>query len=386
MKIGIVSPYYMHAYGGVQTLVKGLSKHLIDKGHDVYIIAPKPSPEYIEKTPERVYLLGVSREVNFKALFHTTLPLAATKSDMIADFLNEENFDVLNIHEPWMPLLPYQILQEAACPIVGTTHGRWPKTLINQSLEKMRMPYFRFILSKIDLMTAVSEVSARNVSLVNPEFDLKIVPNAIDLKELSTNFTQAKKSDSKPYMLYLNRLEKRKGPKLLIKAYHKYVLQTTFPIIPLIIAGSGPQELSLINYVKKHNLEHLVSFEGFVSNERKYELFANAQLYISPAPYGESFGIVLLESMAADVPIIAGDNSGYRTVLKDNGARSLINPYNTADFAILIDQFCNHDQTRRTWKNWAKKAIKQYDYPVIVDQYEACFEKAIKRFNSTVKQ
>ena len=369
----------MHAYGGVQTLIIGLKKHLDQRGHQVYIIAPKPNAEDLDKTPEGVHLLGVSREINFKALFHTTLPLSISKSDTVANFLNKEKFDILNIHEPWMPMLPYQILQEASCPIVGTTHARWPKTLINQSLEKMRTPYFRFVLNKIDLMTAVSEVAASNVLLVEPNFELEIIPNAIDVSNFKANLNQYLQPsiNKSGYILYLNRLEKRKGPKLLIKAYHKYVKQTSFPPLPLIIAGSGPQEMSLKNYVQKHQLEQLVSFEGFVSEQRKWELFANANLYISPAPYGESFGIVLLEAMVAQIPVVAGNNSGYRTVLKDQGTESLIDPYKTDNFAAVIDQFCNDEQTRADWQVWAKQEINQYDYETVVDDYEACFRKVV---------
>ena len=157
MKIGIVSPYYMHAFGGVQTLIRNLQRLLIARGHEVLIIAPKPRLDNsLEQTPDGVVLLGTSAEVNFRNPFHTTFPLAASSRRLIADFLKEQSFDVLNIHEPWMPLLPYQILQEATCPIVGTTHARWPRSWFNKSLEKVRTPYFRMVLAKLDKITAVS--------------------------------------------------------------------------------------------------------------------------------------------------------------------------------------------------------------------------------------
>ncbi len=380
MRIGIVSPYYMHCFGGVQTLIMDLQRLLIERGHEVLIIAPKPRlDESLESTPEGVILLGVSTEINFRNPFHTTFPLAASNRRIVADFLKDQNFDVLNIHEPWMPLLPYQILQEATCPIVGTTHARWPRSWFNKSLEKVRTPYFKLVLSKLDKITAVSSVAAKNVSLVDEEAEVQIIPNAIDFKNYKKSIEKLQKPIDRPYMLYLNRLERRKGPHLLLKAYRQYVDQTAFEPLPLIIAGSGPQADSLSSYTARHHLDDLVSFEGYVSNERKLELFANAHLYISPAAFGESFGIVLLEAMAANLPLVAGNNEGYQTVLKDDGAESLINPRRKDSFALALDRFCNDDELRLKWSKWAGVEIKKYDYSLIVDQYEECFKEAASR-------
>ncbi|MYB39895.1 glycosyltransferase family 4 protein [Candidatus Saccharibacteria bacterium] len=375
MKIGIVSPYYMHAFGGVQTLIKHLQRLLAERGHEVLIIAPKPRLETsMEKTPDGVVLLGVSAEVNFKNPFHTTFPLAASSRRLVADFLKDYEFDVLNIHEPWMPLLPYQILQEATCPIVGTTHARWPRSWFNKSLEKVRTPYFRLVLNKLDKITAVSSVAAKNVNFVDKSLEVQIIPNAIDREVFGQRIDGLRQPEHEPYILYLNRLERRKGPLLLLKAYREYVSRTKQRPLPLVMAGAGPQADSLYNYVVRYGLDSLVSFEGFVSDQRKMELFANAHLYVSPAPFGESFGIVLLESMAAGLPILAGNNEGYKTVLTGAGADSLINPREPEGFAAAMDKFCNDDELRADWINWAGGEIGRYDYPLIVDQYEECFK------------
>ena len=375
MKIGIVSPYYMHTFGGVQTLILELQRLLIARGHEVIIVAPKPAQEEVA-TPDGVALLGLSRQINFKNPFHTTFPLAASNRAVVADFLQRQNFDVLNIHEPWMPLLPYQILQEAFCPIVGTTHARWPQSLFNKSLEKMRVPYFKAVLGRLNQITAVSSVAAKNVTLVDENFPVQIIPNAIDCATYQADIKQARQATIEPYMFYLNRLERRKGPRFLLKAYRRYMTQVTQPL-PLIIAGNGPQKDNLQAYVARHNLQKLVRFEGYVSTERKLELFANAQLYVSPALYGESFGIVLLEAMAANVPIVAGNNEGYQTVLQDIGAESLIDPHRQQEFADTLARFGHDDKARANWQAWASQAITQYDYPLIVDQYEKCFHNAL---------
>ena len=378
MKIGIVSPYYMHGFGGVQTLVAQMQHFLSERGHEVLIIAPRPRlEESVEQTPPGVAMLGVSAEINFHNPFHTTFPLAASNRQLVADFLRDQDFDILNIHEPWMPMLPYQILQEATCPIVGTTHARWPRSWLNKSLEKARTPYFKIVLNKLDKITAVSMVAAKNVTLVDKDCKVRIIPNAIDCGNYRRQIKASRQPNRRPYILYLNRLERRKGPRLLLKAYRHYVAQNGAPL-PLVMAGSGPQAESLASYVANHRLGRLVSFEGYVSEERKMELFSNARLYVSPAPFGESFGIVLLEAMAAGLPIVAGHNEGYKTVLSGAGAASLVNPYKSESFAASLLKFAHDDDQRQRWLEWSRAEIEKYDYPLIIDQYENCFKETLR--------
>lgn len=376
MKIGIVSPYYMHLYGGVQTLILDMSRHLQQRGHQVTIIAPQP-PGRAAQAPvsKEVVKLGNSIHVNFKNPFRTTFPLAASDRRVIADFLLQEQFDVLNIHEPWMPLFAYQILQEANCPVIGTTHARWPRSQFNKSLETIRAPYLRTVAQKVDQMTAVSTVAALNVTNLKIDVDVQIIPNGIDLKRYKEATEKYHRPDSPPFILYLNRLDKQKGAPYLLEAYAQYRRLTQKPPLPLVIAGQGPQARILKRNARLLNLQEFISFEGFVSEERKHDLLANAHLYVTPAPYGETFGIVLLEAMASQTPFIAGDNEGYRVVAQGKGSISLIDPRRADRFAQLIDLFCNNQQLRREWLQWSNEAILQYDFPHIIDQYEACFLK-----------
>ena len=380
MNIGIVSPYYMHLSGGVQNLIKDLQLFLSQQGHQVLIIAPRPHlEENVEHTPSGILLLGASVEINFKNPFHTTFPIAHSQKDLITDFLLDQNFDILNIHEPWMPFLPYQILQAAHCPVVGTTHARWPRSLLNKSLEKLRSPYFKAVIKRVDQMTAVSAVAARNVVDIYEDYPVNIIPNGINYQEFSKATKKSQPSLSSPFMLFLNRLEKRKGPKLLLKAYRIYAQEMGDQALPLIIAGRGPQKRSLEAYVANYNLGHLIHFEGYVSHERKLELMSTASLYVSPAPYGESFGIVLLEAMAANLPIVAGNNAGYRGVLKDTGAQSLINPYKSSYFAKHLQRLGHQEEIRKEWQAWAATEIQKYDFAKIGAAYEACFQQAVKQ-------
>ena len=378
LKIGIVVPYYMHRFGGVQTLVRMLRDELVDRDHEVVIIAPRPwTTANRQATPPGVALFGVSAEVNFKVPFGTTLPVATSSREAIAKFLDDQSFDVLNVHEPWMPPFSYQIVKEAKCPIVGTTHARWPRSWVNQSLEKARKRYFYQVLQKLDQITAVSTVASRNVTDVDPDWPVQIIPNAIDLVQHRQQ-VKAGRRQAEPYILFLNRLEKRKGPAYLLSAYRVY-LDRFKPNPPprLIIAGNGPQRQSLEILAQQLKIDSHVRFLGGVSEERKFELLANARLYVSPAPYGESFGIVLLEAMAADLPTVAGNNEGYKTVMRGGGRVSLVDPTDRRAFSDRLNLLLEDSRARKNWQSWAKKSIVNYDKRVVADQYEEAFRAAV---------
>jgi phosphatidylinositol alpha-mannosyltransferase len=117
---------------------------------------------------------------------------------------------------------------------------------------------------------------------------------------------------------------------------------------------------------------------GFVSEEVKLQLLAEADLFCSPAVYGESFGIVLLEAMAAGVVTVAGDNSGYASVMQELGAVSLVNPRDAPEFARRLRLLLNEQPLRKLWRDWAQKYVQQFSYDQIVQQYEDFYVEVLR--------
>jgi phosphatidylinositol alpha-mannosyltransferase len=176
-------------------------------------------------------------------------------------------------------------------------------------------------------------------------------------------------------ILYIGRLEKRKGVKYLLAAFAE--LAKRDDEIKLVIAGNGPERGKLEMYVEDNSIPR-VTFLGAVDEPTKLRLLHEAALFCSPAIYGESFGIVLLEAMAAGVPTVAGDNPGYACVMKDRGLLSLVNVKDTAEFARRLEVFLHDEGMRKLWLAWAKEEIKQYDFKRVIAQYEAVYKKAVK--------
>jgi len=375
MKIGIVSPYYIDRFGGVQSHILATRNELIKRGHEVKIIAPKARKPGEGPDENHVISIGTSAEVKFRS-FNTTFPVAISVSpNEIQSLLEAENFDVLHVHEPYMLWLPNQIVQKANCPVVGTLHANWPESIVNKSLGRAARGYFKSAAEKIDVLTAVSsEAGAFARKGVNK--DVTIVPNGIDLAYYQPVKTSGSKQASKDLktIVYVGRLEKRKGVIYLLKAFKELI--NTHDDVELIIAGSGPTARSLKDFVRRHKLPR-VKFLGHVSEDEKKSLLKSADVYCSPALYGESFGIVLLEAMAMGTVIVAGNNPGYSSVMSDRGRLSLTDPLSEKDFANRLELMLFDEEIRQLWKEWAKNYVKQFDYSVITDQYEEIYKRVV---------
>jgi phosphatidylinositol alpha-mannosyltransferase len=121
-----------------------------------------------------------------------------------------------------------------------------------------------------------------------------------------------------------------------------------------------------------------VDFLGYIEEDLKLKLLAESELFCSPAIFGESFGIVLLEAMATGTVSIAGNNSGYAGLMQDTGALSIVNPLDTLEFARRLDMLLNQPDLRKLWQKWAKDYVQQFSYPAIVDKYEELYREALE--------
>jgi phosphatidylinositol alpha-mannosyltransferase len=382
MKIGIVCPYEMidHA-GGVAQVVVHLQEGLARNGHDVRIITPRPA-KYVGDTPENFILLGNSANTKFSPGLATSGTWTFDiDNDEVKAVLDKEKFDVINFHEPWAPILARQILQlsDGRTAFVGTFHANLSDSMAAKYLVNLFVPYGRGIAQQLDLITAVSPAPAAVLLNKDPDGKLsgniRYIPNGIDLKRYKTAPSSAVRHPNMKTILYVGRLEGRKGLKYLLKAYHELAIRCHD--IQLFIAGKGPDEEKLRDYVRDNDIPR-VTFLGFISDEDKVHHLHRADLFVAPAHRGESFGIVLLEAMAAGCPIVAGDNEGYQSVMKETGAISLVNPLDTIDFARRMEILLYDKPLRDLWLKWADKYVQDFEWKHIVRQYEDVYKEAVK--------
>lgn len=377
MKIGLVCPYDFNRHGAVQKLIALLDSELTSRGHDVRIVTPRPM-DFSSEAPERTIFAGKSAKWNTP--MSTTLEIGASL-DMngIDEMLEREKFDLINVHEPEVPWLGGQIISHARCPVVATFHATVPDNAMGKTIEAFRAPLSRAMFKKMAAMTAVSDSAARFVNEVSGN-RAEIVPNYIDLKVFSKYSSLERDSNM---ILYLGRLEKRKGVKFLLKAFAE--LAKSDSKAHLVIAGDGSDANKLKDFVEDYEIPR-VEFVGAVSDDEKVKLLRKAAVYSSPAVYGESFGVVLLEAMASGTPIVAGDNSGYKCVMVDKGLISLVNPKDTADFARRLQIFLRDQEFRKSWLEWSNDYVLGFDSVKIIDKYEKVYKKVHKAYNSPNKR
>lgn len=370
MKIGLVCPYSIGKGGGVQSLVFALQTELSRRGHDVYIITPQPK-DYEAGPGKKIIFIGNATDFNSPT---TTFQVSAGINEKIDQVLAEHKFDILHFHEPWIPMISAQILSRSSSVNIATFHAKLPESLMTRTIIKVVTPYLKSVLKYIDEFTAASEPAAEYICTLTDE-PVALTPNGIDL---TTYRPPARRSDKrqKKTIFYVGRLEQRKGIKDLLHAFA--LLSQDHPDVSLVIAGDGPDHPKLEALAADLDLQQ-VTFLGYISDKEKVRRLRAADMACYPALWGESFGIVLLEAMATGTVTVAGDNSGYATVMKGLGAISLVNPRHHAEFARRLSLLLYENDLRKLWREWAAEEIKQYSYPRIVDHYEEVYQAAIAK-------
>lgn len=370
MKIGLVCPYNIANGGGVQEAVKEIQTELNKRGHEAVIITPQPRQPYTG-TGRRIIFLGTGTD--FKAIATTTHISASVLTDEIDSMLEYEKFDVLHFHEPWVPVLSRQILSRSTCANIGTFHAKLPDNLTSRALSKVIIPYTKPLLRHLDGFTAVSEPALKYISTLTDE-PIELISNGINLPKFRKPAGLVVDPKAPPSIVYIGRLEKRKGVEYLIKSFALF--QERHPEAKLDIAGDGVDREKLEELVKNLALKN-VTFHGFVEESEKKRLLHTATVACYPALYGESFGIVLVEAMASGAITVAGNNPGYASVLTGLGQLSLVDPYDSKEFAHRLELLMFDEGLRDLWRKWAKKEVRQYDYRKVVTKYEEVYTKAI---------
>ncbi|HVA11491.1 MAG TPA: glycosyltransferase family 4 protein, partial [Candidatus Dormibacteraeota bacterium] len=236
MKIGLVCPYNIERSGGVLEVILALQAELQTRGHTAKIITPYPRNHDIEPHDDVIFA-GTSTDFRTLSFSTTTSQVSSTADSEEMDImLAAEKFDILHFHEPWMPLLSRQLLQRSTSVNIGTFHAKVSEAMISRTIIKVVTPYINSCMKYLHELTAVSDSAAEYASGITNQ-PITIIPNGIDLKKYQLAKPPGKKDDTRN-ILFVGRLERRKGVQYLLKAYAR--LAQDNPDVRLIIAGDGP--------------------------------------------------------------------------------------------------------------------------------------------------
>ena len=365
MKIGIVNPYSWDVPGGVGFHIRDLALKFRSRGHDVRVLTPSSSRDL----PDWISSAGQSVSVPFNgSVANISVSPAALRRTR--RWLADNAFDVVHVHEPVVPSLSMAAAMLSSAPLVGTFHAALGRS-VSRAIASAPM---RLYMERIGVRIAVSE-EARRTLIEHHGGDAVIIPNGVETASFRRASTDPRwmATDSRPVIVFLGRLdEPRKGLSVFAGAIEGVL--DKMPGARFLIAGRGDAP-EIRRQVARFG--DSVSFLGGISDEEKASLLAGASVYVAPQTGGESFGIVLVEAMAAGTAVVASDIPAFRAVLEDGRAGVL---FETGSSAALVDQLLGLLADKARLEDLSKagqRASLQYDWEVVADKVFEVYRLAI---------
>ena len=357
MRIGIVSPYSLTVPGGVQGQVLGLARALRGQGHEVLVLGPCDGPP-----PEPgVVALGNSIPT---AANGSMAPLAPDPSCALRTLaaVGEERFDVLHLHEPLCPGPTLTCLILTSTPLVGTFHSAGDSTGY-----RVFRPLAAHLSKRLLVRCAVSADAMELASrFLGGEY--VVLDNGIEVER----FAKATPWPTEgPTVLFLSRHESRKGLAVLLDS-----LASLPPGTRLWVASDGPETEPLRARTAGNPR---VEWLGRIGDEERARRLRGADVLCAPSLHGESFGVVLLEGMAAQTPVVASDIPGYRNVAEDGRSALLVPPGDAAALAAALSRVLTEPSTAGTLVAAGETRASEYSMDRLAERYAALYAQALER-------
>ena len=364
MRVGLVCPYSWDIPGGVQAHVRDLAEALIDLGHEVSLLTPAD-----EDTPLPPYAVSAGRALPVRYNGSVArLQFGPVSAARARRWLREGRFDVLHLHEPSTLSLSLTVLMLARGPIVATWHSSMTRSRTLSALSGPLQPF----LEKISGRIAVS-AAARRLQVEHLGGDAVEIPNGVAVAHYAT--AEPLPGYPRPGTVgFLGRYdEPRKGMPVLLDGLAR--LAPDRPELRLLIAGRGDADglLSELPPV----LAGRVELMGQVSEADKARMLRSIDVYCAPNLGGESFGIILLEAMAAGAPIVASDLDPFRRVLDDGRAGTLFRTGDPAALAKALAGLLDDPARRQRLVEIGAEVVAGYDWPVVAKQIVAVYETVV---------
>lgn len=375
MKIALVSPYDWLTPGGVNRHLSQLTNEFTNRGHDVRVIAPAR-----EKVHDpRVYVVGYPISVPVSGST-ARIALNPALGKTVKRYLTEQCFDVVHVHEPLMPMLPIQVLRHSKSINervinVGTFHAR--KDDGNRFYgygQRLLKRWFRELDGKI----AVSEPAAQYVGTYFPAH-YNIIPNGLDVQRFDrstvepiTNF-----DDGNINILYVGRAEKRKGLDYLLRAFE--IVNSRDSNTRLIVVGPDSKSRRRYEDSVRQREYRNVQFVVGPSDTELPRYYRTADIFCSPALGNESQGYVLLEAMAANVPIVASNIAGYASVVTNGVDGSLVPPKNVTILADELTSLVRDEHKRRVLASAGRARVEDYSWNRVTQQILSYYELLLEQ-------
>ena len=368
MKIALVSPYDFAYPGGVVNHISALEQYFTKMGHEVKIIAP--ASKAVSNLGDRLIPIGKPRPIPVSGSI-ARITISLRLASRIKEVLAKEKFDIIHLHEPFMPMLCSAVLRFSDnAANIGTFHAchgspgyGFGRPITTMMLKRRR----RKLTGKIAVSKPAMDFARKYI----PGY-YNIIPNGIDVEHFSPDVSPIDKfCDGKLNILFVGRMEKRKGLNFLLEAYRQ--VKQEIPNSRLIVVGPGTRLRSIYERkVRRSKLQDVV-FVGYASYDELPRYYKTADIYCSPATGRESFGIVLLEAMAVGKPVVASNIDGYANVISHGVDGLLVPPKDKRLLAQALISLMSDASLRQqmgangilkakrySWENIAQKILSYY--------------------------
>ncbi len=369
LSIALASPYDYAFPGGVTQHVQALARHLRQRGHRVEIIAPSsvrhPPEEGVVPLGVPIYALPISGAT-------ARVSIAPGVWQAVAEILQTRRYDVIHVHEPTAPPLSLSVIHHAQVPVVGTFHQYRLRHPYNEFAHALTRQFVATLAARIAVSRAALETAA-------PYFlgEYQIIPNGVELPFYRTALPFPRVRDGTHLnIVYVGRLESRKGLRYLLRAYQE--VRAILPYARLWVVGaySRSERLSFVRWVRHYRVRG-VRFIGQVSDADKARWYRSADIFCAPSTGYESFGIVLIEAMAAGVPVIASDIPGYREVVQHGKTGWLVPPRNSTMLADALLTLLQDTVRRQQLVQAATDSVEQYDWDRVTASIEQVYRSVL---------
>jgi phosphatidylinositol alpha-mannosyltransferase len=376
MKVALISFHSFLEPGGVKTHVLNLAREFEKRKVDYKIVIPRRKIN--ENYGKNVILLG------------TSFPLiwGGGASDLVFNFipisiercLIKEKFTILHFHNASLPSFLQILLSPLSLKTINilTFHSDIERSNLLKKFPQFFDIFVGFCNLRLDGLIAVSKVALKYFE--NFKKPKVVIPNGVNLEIFNPKNKKIEEFlDGKINLLFVGRVEERKGLIYLLKAFS--ILKRKYQNLRLIVAGDGPERENCQKFVKENNLKDVI-FLGNVEKELP-SLYATCDIFCAPSIFGESFGLVILEAMASGKPVVGFANEGYKELMKGKkGEKFLVRPRDFKELAQKIETLIKNEKLRKEMGEWGQKEAKKYSWEKIADKvlefYQICQEKKKK--------